>query len=175
MRKFNVTGICVPNMHYMVDISEKIEKIFALVEDSNYFTFNRGRQYGKTTTLGRLKKRIAEESDYICVSISFQYSTEKIISDEEGFCQWLLRKIHRALLLEHKEEAKLWLEESITDFEKLDHFITERCKNKKIVLIVDDSDRVINNYLFVRLLDVLKSKYLKKSALKYYTFQSVIF
>ena len=35
MRKFNVTGICVPDMHYMVDISEKTEKIFKLVEGKN--------------------------------------------------------------------------------------------------------------------------------------------
>ena len=45
MRRFNVTGICVPNMHYMVDISRKIEKIFAMVEYGYYFTINRGRQY----------------------------------------------------------------------------------------------------------------------------------
>ena len=56
MRKFNVAGICVPEMHYMVDISEKIEKIFNLVEEKDYFTINRGRQYGKTTTIGMLEK-----------------------------------------------------------------------------------------------------------------------
>ena len=47
MREFNVTGICVPDMHYMVDIIGKIEKIFAMVEQKKYFTINRGRQYGK--------------------------------------------------------------------------------------------------------------------------------
>ena len=31
IRKFNVAGICVPDRHYMVDISEKIEKIFEVV------------------------------------------------------------------------------------------------------------------------------------------------
>jgi len=63
MRRFNVTGICVPEMHYMVDISEKIEKIFKLVEAKDYFTINRGRQYGKTTTIGMLEKRLP--SDYL--------------------------------------------------------------------------------------------------------------
>ena len=38
MRKFNVTGICVPNMHYMVDISGKVEKVFKMVEEGYYFT-----------------------------------------------------------------------------------------------------------------------------------------
>jgi len=83
MRKFNVTGICVPEMHYMVDISEKIEKIFKLVEEKSYFTINRGRQYGKTTTLGILEKRMQREG-YICASISFQYSDNKMFTDEEG-------------------------------------------------------------------------------------------
>jgi len=84
MREFNVTGICVPNMHYMVDISEKVEKIFQLVDGAKYFTINRGRQYGKTTTIGRLRKRIADEGNYICASISFQYATNKMFADEEG-------------------------------------------------------------------------------------------
>ena len=88
MREFNVTGICVPHMHYMVNISEKIEKIFKLVEGTKYFTINRGRQYGKTTTIGRLKKRLP--ADYICASISFQGSSEKMFSDEEDFCRGLL-------------------------------------------------------------------------------------
>ena len=43
MREFNVTGICVPEMHYMVDISGKIDEIFKLVEARKYFTINRGR------------------------------------------------------------------------------------------------------------------------------------
>ena len=91
MREFNVTGICVPHMHYMVDISEKIEKIFKLVEGMKYFTINRGRQYGKTTTIGRLRKRLP--ADYICASISFQYSEDKMFANEEGFCQSLVREL----------------------------------------------------------------------------------
>ena len=51
MREFNVTGLCVPDKHYMVDISEKIDLIYKLVESKKYFTINRGRQYGKTTTI----------------------------------------------------------------------------------------------------------------------------
>jgi hypothetical protein len=81
MREFNVTGICVPKMHYMVDISEKIENIFQLVEGGKYFTINRGRQYGKTTTIGRLEQRLS--ADYICASISFQYSTPEMFENDE--------------------------------------------------------------------------------------------
>jgi predicted AAA+ superfamily ATPase len=101
-------------MHYMVDISEKVEKVFQLVEGAKYFTINRGRQYGKTTTLDRLEKHLP--SDYICASISFQYSTDEMFASETGFCQALLSRIHRSLLLERKDEAILWLDENVTNF-----------------------------------------------------------
>jgi len=172
MRKFNVTGVCVPNMHYMVDISPKIEKIFSMVEDGFYFTINRGRQYGKTTTIGRLKKRLP--ADYICASISFQYSTDKMFADEEGFCQGLLDIIHNALLFSNEEEANQWVDESVIDFRRLSALITKRCKGKKVVLIIDESDEASNNNIFVRFLKMLRDKYLFRNAGEDYTFHSVI-
>jgi len=172
MRRFNVTGICVPHMHYMVDISQKIEEIFDMVEYGYYFTINRGRQYGKTTTIGKLRKRLP--ADYICASISFQGSTDKMFSDEEGFCKGLLSRIYRSLLSEHKEEAKLWLDENVTDLDKLDFFITERCIDKKVVLIIDEADKASNNNLFVEFLGMLREKYLMRNAGDDNTFHSVI-
>ncbi len=56
MRHFNVTGLCTPDKDYMVDISDKIQKIRGMVDMEEYFTINRARQYGKTTTLQALKK-----------------------------------------------------------------------------------------------------------------------
>jgi len=172
MREFNVTGICVPEMHYMVNISEKIEQIFKLVEGKKYLIINRGRQYGKTTTLGILEKRM--QNDYICASISFQYSDNEMFANSEGFCKGLLNRIRRSLLIEHKEEAKLWIDDSVTDFSKLDYFITERCTDKKIVLIIDEADEASNNNIFVSFLKMLRDKFLFRNAGKDYTFHSVI-
>ena len=172
MREFNVTGLCVPEMHYMVDIDEKVEGIFQLVEGKKYFTINRGRQYGKTTTIGMLEKRMPEE--FICAGISFQYSDDKMFADEEGFCRGLLSRIHRALMIDHPKEAKLWLDKNVTTFTELDYFITERCTGKKIVLIIDESDEASNNTIFVRFLKMLRDKYLFRNAGKDYTFHSVI-
>ncbi len=55
-RKFNDTGLCVPHRHYMVDTSAKIEQIIQLVEAGEYFTINRPRQFGKTTTLPKARQ-----------------------------------------------------------------------------------------------------------------------
>ena len=175
-REFNVTGICVPNMHYMVDISEKVEKIFQLVEGGKYFTINRGRQYGKTTTIGRLRKRIADDGSYICASISFQYATDKMFADEEGFCQGLLNTVFDSMEFNNPEEAKKWVDKSITDLKLLSKFITNLCRDsgRKIVLIIDESDEASNNELFVRFLKMLRDKFLFRNAGDDYTFQSVI-
>ena len=35
---FNVTGLCVPAKHYMVDLNERVEKIRKMVNDGDYFT-----------------------------------------------------------------------------------------------------------------------------------------
>ena len=45
----------------MVDITGKLEEIKALVDKERYFTINRGRQYGKTTTLTHLKRLLDSE------------------------------------------------------------------------------------------------------------------
>jgi len=172
MKEFNVTGNCIPSMHYMVDTSEKIEKIFQLVEGKKYFTINRGRQFGKTTTLGLLEKRLPK--DYICASISFQDTDEEMFTNAEGFCQGLLDKIFVTIDLTNPEEAEKWVDKSVTSFSLLSKFITKICKNKKVVLIIDESDEASNNAIFVMFLKMLREKYLLRNAGEDYTFHSVI-
>ena len=69
MKEFNVTGQCIPAEHYMVDISGKITQIKELIDKRRYFTINRARQYGKTTMLYELWRRLADE--YTVVMISY--------------------------------------------------------------------------------------------------------
>ena len=45
-KHFNVTGKCYPEQHYMVDISEQLDLIKAMVDRGDYFCINRARQYG---------------------------------------------------------------------------------------------------------------------------------
>ena len=46
---FNVSAGCQPDIHYMVDLTERLKKIKVMVDAGQYFTINRARQYGKTT------------------------------------------------------------------------------------------------------------------------------
>ena len=43
-RKFNITGLCNPQLHYMADISSKIDKIMELIDDREYFQNSLKRQ-----------------------------------------------------------------------------------------------------------------------------------
>lgn len=60
----------MPKAHYMVDISDKLKQIKAMVDAGQYFTINRARQYGKTTTLRGLKEYLKDE--YLVISLDFQ-------------------------------------------------------------------------------------------------------
>lgn len=71
MRYFNTEGLCRPEEHYMVQLDDRMEQIKTLfVDRKKYFVINRGRQYGKTTTLRALEEYLKE--DYIVLSLDFQ-------------------------------------------------------------------------------------------------------
>ena len=74
-RTFNITADCKPSLHYMVDITDRLEQIKKMIDAGQYFTINRARQYGKTTTLRALAKYLAQ--DYVVVSLDFQLMSQK--------------------------------------------------------------------------------------------------
>lgn len=53
----------------MVDLSKRLEQIREMVDRGEYFTINRARQYGKTTTLHALGDFLG--NDYTVVSLDF--------------------------------------------------------------------------------------------------------
>ena len=63
-RRFNITGSCNPQRHYMVKLDDRLKRIKeSYVDDGSYFVINRGRQYGKTTTLRDLEEYLKD--DYV--------------------------------------------------------------------------------------------------------------
>ena len=75
----------------MVDLSERVKEIRKLIDDGKYFTINRARQYGKTTTLNALKRRLS--SDYEMVGLDFQGLGYASFQTEEDFCRGFIRLI----------------------------------------------------------------------------------
>lgn len=54
-KSYNTTGDYNPRIHYMVGLTKRLEEFKKMVDKGQYFTINRARQYGKTTTLKALK------------------------------------------------------------------------------------------------------------------------
>ena len=183
MKTFNTTAVCIPSKHYMVDLSERVREIKELVDDGKYFTINRARQYGKTTTLTALDMALSAEYDVI--SIDFQDVTDADFENENEFTKGLSQmlcdtkdsmdipipnKYYNQFqeLSDKKEKTKL------NDlFRIFDRWCKENQKN--IVLIIDEVDTATNNQVFLDFLGKLRSNYLKREKnAKYRTFQSVI-
>jgi len=173
-KKFNVTGTCIPEENYMVDITEKLEQIKKMIDAKEYFTINRGRQYGKTTTLLALEKFLSDE--YTVISISFEGLDEEEFANAEKFCQTLIRRISSALRFtsESKEYRESWLNPEVKGFDALSEHITNMCEGKKLVLMVDEVDKASNNRVFLGFLSKLREKYLARRARKDFTFHGVI-
>ncbi len=84
MRYFNTEGLCKSREHYMVCLDNRLDKIKQFyVDRKKYFVINKGRQYGKTTTLKALSEYLKD--DYIVLSMDFQMMSTANFADEQTF------------------------------------------------------------------------------------------
>jgi len=111
---------------------------------------------------------------YTAVRISFEGIGDTPFESEENFCQNILEQIYDELKWYKAKDANLWKDESITTFKKLDGFLNTACKNKKFVLMIDETDKTSNNLVFLRFIGMLRDKYLEREKKNRATFQSVI-
>lgn len=181
---FNVSGDCKPNLHYMVDISERLQKIKELIDRGEYFTINRARQYGKTTTLRALKRYLWE--DYLVISLDFQkldaakFQNGNIFS--LAFASYFCREMKRecvnctAKLNAELDELNQIVSRSPQTFSLFDLFghLTQFCEASKrpIVLMIDEVDSAANNQVFLDFLAQLRAHYMDRDEAS--VFQSVI-
>lgn len=175
---FNVTGPCIPTLHYMVDTSNKIDEIVTdYVDAGEYFTINRARQYGKTTTLIALEKFLQET--YIPISISFEGFGSSIFETEQGFISTFVSACAESMEYVCADERLIsdWKQNSAQlYFPALSAKISNLAKHagKKIVLMIDEVDKSSNNQLFLDFLGMLRDKYINRSSRNMPTFHSVI-
>ena len=95
MKRFNITGTCYADKHYMVNIDDRVQQIKKMVDRGDYFCINRGRQYGKTTTLHFLKKAL--DSEYTVFSISFEGGTDEDFSSIKNVTKKMFSSFTRAV------------------------------------------------------------------------------
>lgn len=179
-RRFNVTGSCSPKWHYMVRLDSRLEEIREnFVDNGSYFVINRGRQYGKTTTLKMLKQYLKE--DYIIVSLDFQELGTEEFADAQTFTRAFADIFVRAFkmtamngmeeLIEPLVEIRERHDSSLKDLFVQLSSLCERSP-RLIVLMIDEVDSAGNNQVFVDFLALLRKYYLNRDEMP--IFHSVI-
>ncbi len=185
-KKFNITGLCMPEKHYMADISEHLHKIKEYVDEGNYFSIHCARQYGKTTTLYALSRHL--ERDYLVISLDFQALGNASFQDENIFSLTFAEYFIRELQLTVHEKSPLLKEQcdllnaavrSKDDKFVLFHlfgYLTSICRTapKPVVLMIDETDTASGNQVFLDFLAQLRYYYLEREKRNMPTFHSVI-
>ena len=83
-RYFNTEGNCNPNEHYMVQLDNRLAQIKELfVDRGKYFVINRGRQYGKTTTLMAMEEYLKDS--YTVIAMDFQLMSTANFANEQAY------------------------------------------------------------------------------------------
>lgn len=166
-KKFNVNGYCDPELHYMVDLSGRLKTIKAMVDEGDYFTINRARQYGKTTILAAMADYLKE--DYEVVSLDFQTMSSLAFESEEMFVTAFAEE-----LLDAVDSFPDGIESRIGTFAQntaricslqalfkvLNHWCAKAAR--KIILMIDEVDTATNNQVFLDFLAQLRACYLKR-------------
>lgn len=178
-RIFNVSAACIPELHYMVNMDEKLNQIKSMVDKGLYFTINRARQYGKTTTLHALERLLQKE--YIVISLDFQtfsaadFQTEKDFV--ENFCTEILGSVSSNSI---SPIIRGQLEQMANNSVPNDRLsILFRCLSKwcglsaqKIILLIDETDSASNYQVFIDFLAQLRGYYISRD--KKPIFKSVV-
>lgn len=169
MKVFNTTANCVPEENYMVDISERLKEIKKMVDEKKYFTINRARQYGKTTTLKALANYLQDE--YCVLSLDFQKISKASYRTEEAFIKTFSRIVLQKkkqtdmpsdIAAQLKDYANRKEDEALLD--ELFSTLTEWCEisAKPIVLLIDEVDTAANNQVFLDFLAQLRASYIER-------------
>ena len=172
MRYFNTEGRCRPEEHYMVPLDDRLDKIKRLyVDRKKYFVINRGRQYGKTTTLMALEEYL--KNDYMVLFMDFQMISSTDFADEQTFTVKFAEYIEKLFSKrEQKDGIDLQALEELASLKEKQNIsmdmlfarlsrICETCE-KPIVLMIDEVDSASNNQVFIDFLAQLRGYYLNR-------------
>ncbi len=179
-KRFNVSADCKPDLHYMVDIKNRLVQIRKMIENGDYFTINRARQYGKTTMLKALNHFLLQ--DYMVISLDFQKISFPNFGSEDAFVKAVSKEIVKKYCKKDDYEIPLEIKKYFHKFSdgidaeliNLFHCFSEWCgqSDKPVVLMIDEVDSAADNQVFMDFLAYLRGYYIDRDEMP--TFQSVI-
>ena len=161
----------------MVDIRPKLDEIKRMVDRGDYFTINRARQYGKTTTLRALGRFL--EKEYLVLSLDFQMLSHADFKDEPSFTSAFSSEVLECaqdIPQEIREKFAIFMAESEKKrtLSALFRVLSRWCgqSQKPVILLIDEVDSAANNQVFIDFLAQLRGYYINRDVKS--TFQSVI-
>lgn len=175
-KKFNTTGLCIPQYHYMADVGDKVKYIIKeYVDHEEYFTINRARQYGKTTILYLLQENLKERC--VVLNITFE-GKEEYFSSLQNFAEGLNISFYKALRKLYSGLSGIFQNPicHTLAMEQMGDRITALCEQaeRPVVLMIDEVDKAADNQVFLTFLGMLRERYLKRRIGGDATFSSVI-
>ena len=163
-REFNITGSCNPQWHYMVDTSKRFEAVESLIDKGKYFTINRARQFGKTTMLQMIRRKLSDK--YLIIKTSFEGLGDESFKGEEAFVKMFRGRMQRELDFEGEDKKfnSIWNDDSILDFDLLSKAISDFCLMypKPVVVLIDEVDKSSDNQTFIGFIGMLRDMYLRR-------------
>ena len=176
-KRFNITGSCNPDQHYMVDTAKRFDSVQEMIEHGDYFTINRARQYGKSTMLDMIWRRLSGR--YMILPMSFEGVGDSAFESETSFVAMFARRMARQLCSLRVDNVllSLWQDCTATSLDELSDVITDFCGKTAfpVVLTIDEVDKSSDNQLFLNFLGMLRNKYLDRNREGMdFTFHSVI-
>ena len=174
MRKFNTTGPCFPDEHYMLPALDRLPGIRELVAAGNYFVIHAPRQTGKTTALKALVREINEKGEMVaiyCTLETLQNSTDPDIAMPK-LRQLLLRNARTVPSLAHfasggdegsaRQRDAGWTVTAVSDT------LTDLClaAGKPLVVFFDEADCLVGNVL-ISFLRQLRDGYVNRDMMPF--------
>ena len=164
-KRFNITGSCNPERHYMVDTEKRFKAVEGLIDGGAYFTINRARQFGKTTMLQMIRRKLSDK--YLIIKTSFEglgdESFKSIPEFVNTFCSLMTNFLQN--IGEEQNVWKFFDHKDLTSFEELSKVITCFCESspKPVVLLIDEVDKSSDNQMFLNFIGMLRNKYLERN------------
>ena len=149
-RFFNVTGLCNPNDHFMVDPLRGLgETILSLIANKYYFTIHAPRQTGKTTLLRSLSKQLNMSQKYIAVHFSLEtagFRSNSVEKANKAIIESLYSASQEQVTVNNYPPYPSEYEPSINVFK---NYLTDWARNSSlpIILLIDEIDSLYDDVL----------------------------
>ena len=174
MRRFNTTGPCFPDEHYMLPALDRLPGIRELVVGGNYFVVHAPRQTGKTTALKALVREINETGDMFAIYCTLE--TLQNATDVDDTMVKIIRLLRRGVLAASALVDKLrdpdvalaikqepgWTVTAVSDT------LTTICRKagKPVVVFFDEADCLVGDVL-ISFLRQLRDGYVNRKEIPF--------